>query len=340
MKQKFRNQDGYILATTLIVLVVMVILSLALIDTSSSESLQSKHYEKQLQAKYLAKSGTEIMADYIINNTDDFEILFLDKAANFPFVKDLNGGSISVDVVKTSDGLEIISEGSFKNSTEETKLLLKNIALGNEPLFYQDLEKVDQDPTKTRYKKGLGEPTISEPTSNGNLNQDKRDYTIDLNVDKKYNNIKIDDGYTLKINTHGQDRILIVDSFKIDGYINLSDDGGRVFLFVKSSATFENSYKDIKNQLIIFAMDGSKVTINPDTDKESYLYIYAPFATLELNSSAKISGSIISASDKSPTVEALDITYRPLNKLITINEYNFFDVQHLYKKDRYDNSSK
>lgn len=340
MKQKFRNQDGYILATTLIVLVVMVILSLALIDTSSSESLQSKHYEKQLQAKYLAKSGTEIMADYIINNTDDFEILFLDKAANFPFVKDLNGGSISVDVVKTSDGLEIISEGSFKNSTEETKLLLKNIALGNEPLFYQDLEKVDQDPTKTRYKKGLGEPTISEPTSNGNLNQDKRDYTIDLNVDKKYNNIKIDDGYTLKINTHGQDRILIVDSFKIDGYINLSDDGGRVFLFVKSSATFENSYKDIKNQLIIFAMDGSKVTINPDTDKESYLYIYAPFATLELNSSAKISGSVISASDKSPTVEALDITYIPLNKPIIINGYAFFDTKHLYKKDRYDNFSK
>jgi len=127
------NQKGIILPLVLLFVVVSTILGLAALNASSADMRHGLHNENKLQAYYLAKSGAQTLAEYIINLSyhSDFDEMdqFLDRISNNmsdeAFVKD---GSLRIKTIRHEldgqDILDIISTGYYKGVSETVTLSL------------------------------------------------------------------------------------------------------------------------------------------------------------------------------------------------------------------------
>lgn len=97
-----KNERGLALPTVLILMTALTILGLTLLGVGLSQAARTVHQEKKEQAFYIAKSGADAIASYII---DKYNPMTLTEEA----ITDLNNGYLNQDISLPSP-----SPGTFK----------------------------------------------------------------------------------------------------------------------------------------------------------------------------------------------------------------------------------
>jgi hypothetical protein len=129
MKQLFKDKRGSAIITVLIVMGVLTLLGAAVLQYSVNDNLQVHNDERRMQAHYLARSGAEAVANYIINHPDEADEL-LGKAAKpvEPDEETLQAklkGTFDVVVTKSGDGYLITSTGHVDDFERTVKLTME-----------------------------------------------------------------------------------------------------------------------------------------------------------------------------------------------------------------------
>jgi type II secretory pathway component PulK len=107
VNQVFKGEKGSALITVLIVMGVLTVLGAALLHYSLTDNLQVINDEKRMQAHYLARSGAEAVADYIMKNPDGVDELLGKKTESV----ELGEGTFQVEVTKRDNG-ELLIEST------------------------------------------------------------------------------------------------------------------------------------------------------------------------------------------------------------------------------------
>jgi hypothetical protein len=132
MNQVFKGEKGSALITVLIVMGVLTVLGAALLHYSLTDNLQVFNDEKRMQAHYLARSGAEAVADYIMKNPDGADELLGKKTESV----ELGEGTFQVEVTKKDNGeLLIESTGEVDDFERKVKLTLKPCSPFDAALF-------------------------------------------------------------------------------------------------------------------------------------------------------------------------------------------------------------
>ena len=107
-----RNEQGSALLFAMVVTIILLFLGGALGLFSMVEQRQVQLAEADLQAYYLARSGADAVAQYIIdehNDVDLSKIVGVGYSQDVPFGPD---GTISVEIEETTSGFLIRSKGT------------------------------------------------------------------------------------------------------------------------------------------------------------------------------------------------------------------------------------
>ncbi len=133
IKKYINNQKGMTLPLVITVFMVAMILGASVVTMSGSDNMLSIHQDHKTQAYYLAKSGAETMAKYIIDKStsDSFIVTsqFLDSISNkTSTAAGVENGSIVIQTVKRTesgqDKLDLISTATYGNASETVILTL------------------------------------------------------------------------------------------------------------------------------------------------------------------------------------------------------------------------
>jgi hypothetical protein len=132
VNQVFKGEKGSALITVLIVMGVLTVLGAALLHYSLTDNLQVINDEKRMQAHYLARSGAEAVADYIMKNPDGVDELLGKKTEPV----ELGEGTFQVEVTKKDNGeLLIESKGEVDDFIRTVKLTMVPYGLGDFAIF-------------------------------------------------------------------------------------------------------------------------------------------------------------------------------------------------------------
>ena len=132
MHQVCKGEKGSALITVLIVMGVLTVLGAALMHYSMTDNLQVFNDEKRMQAHYLARSGAEAVADYIMKNPENADELLGKETEPV----ELGKGTFQVEVTKRDNGeLLIESTGDVDGFIRTVKLTLEPHSLGDYAVF-------------------------------------------------------------------------------------------------------------------------------------------------------------------------------------------------------------
>ncbi len=126
------NQKGFALPLALMVMVFFVMLSGALVQYSLSENKLSSLDMKRMQAHYIAQSGAEAVAAYIINNPQSAKNL-INKTSD-PRVS-LGEGTFAATVTGEVDGPLTISSTGYVNAYAPAREISETVSLSLVPQF-------------------------------------------------------------------------------------------------------------------------------------------------------------------------------------------------------------
>ena len=123
---KIKSENGFALAMTILVLAVLTILAVILLSLSLSETKLAAHQSDKKQAYYLARSGAEAVATYIIKTPNADSDLF-DRTSNLN--SNLSSGEFSVQVEGLATGPTLYNvlvrgTGTVKNVQNTAAVLL------------------------------------------------------------------------------------------------------------------------------------------------------------------------------------------------------------------------
>lgn len=140
-----KNSKGLALGTVLILASILTLLGITIWNYSSRDVLGAERAEKKMQAYYLAKSGADAVAQYIITNPDNMNMShyiesLIDAPESTPTKLDEDTpGHFRVKVEKDRDNnLVIASTGTVDNINETVQVKLypnKNIPVIDVALF-------------------------------------------------------------------------------------------------------------------------------------------------------------------------------------------------------------
>lgn len=267
------NNKGMVLVLVVMIMAVLMLLGTALMAVGISESKMSSLEENHLKAHYIAQSGVDIAAKYIMDNPQQAVTLFLNKST--AITGNLGAGTFSAALSGDTTKMKITSVGvlSSENARETVYLELASIANSNmlfENLVYTgsalDLDKVNC----TGPLQSAG--TITYPTKdiNGNLytsawpvkpyqamnmapfiipvydNKDSlllpNNGTATINSPAEYTDITVPNGATLTLDasaSDGQILEIVVTNLYNKGDIKIT--GGKVILFVRQTLEIQTS---------------------------------------------------------------------------------------------------
>ena len=130
MKSKFFNESGSVLALTLVIMLVLMILGTALLNMSLAENKFAIKQEDKMQAYYIARSGAQAVAEYmVLDNHGDAKNMVGTSATN----NSVGGGSFTVSVTQdpvNASIINVVSTGNFKNTTQSAKLNVYKTSAG------------------------------------------------------------------------------------------------------------------------------------------------------------------------------------------------------------------
>lgn len=136
MKGFIKSESGSVLAMTLIVMLVLGILGTVLLNISLAENKFANHNEDKMQAYYIARSGAQAVAEYMVqdNNDDAVDIIGFSTVAN----DQIGGGEFSLDVQEDatdSNTINIVSTGTYNGITQTAKIQVTKTSEGIGGLF-------------------------------------------------------------------------------------------------------------------------------------------------------------------------------------------------------------
>ncbi|MGI6405251.1 MAG: DUF7305 domain-containing protein [Syntrophaceticus sp.] len=135
MKQLFKDKRGSAIITVLIVMGVLTLLGAAVLQYSVNDNLQVHNDERRMQAHYLARSGAEAVANYIMNHSDEVDELVGKETEPV----ELGKGTFKVKVTEQNpEGLLIESTGYVDDFERTVKLQLvpyESYGLGDFAVF-------------------------------------------------------------------------------------------------------------------------------------------------------------------------------------------------------------
>jgi hypothetical protein len=128
-----KNKNGMVLPLVLIILFVLMILGVTILNISNADNRHSIYQDNKLQAHYIAKSGAQTMATYLIEKSHsmsyiDINELIDDISDKTSEVINFDSGDFVIKTVKRSvDGqekLDIISKGNYRGITDTVTVTL------------------------------------------------------------------------------------------------------------------------------------------------------------------------------------------------------------------------
>lgn len=135
------NQNGSSLSLILVIMLVLGILGSTLLFLNTSEARQVAKETKKVQAYYIAKSGAEAIAEYIIDSSnnldeDEFESLVLDlirseKSNPLSF----GNGIVEIDISGETSEINILSTGKIDSVTNGIRITLKKVGTNYYKIF-------------------------------------------------------------------------------------------------------------------------------------------------------------------------------------------------------------
>jgi type II secretory pathway pseudopilin PulG len=131
-KKYNKNEQGSALITVLLVMVVLMILGAALMNTSVAENRFATKNEDRLQAYYIARTGAQAVAEFIIHG-DASDIIGKTSEPN----TQIGGGNFTVSVEEDEEDniYNIISIGEYNGTTQTAKIRLTTTGTGTGGIF-------------------------------------------------------------------------------------------------------------------------------------------------------------------------------------------------------------
>jgi len=129
-----KNENGSALPLVLVIILILGILGSMLLFLNITEARQVAREEKRVQAYYIAKSGAQAMAEYIINYPEEVENLTTEVSSNST---KLGKGEVTVNLFKSDEEIVIISTGKVDTVENEVTLILRETSTGYSKILWK-----------------------------------------------------------------------------------------------------------------------------------------------------------------------------------------------------------
>ena len=327
-----RNNKGSALILVILIMMVLTILGTSFLFISVSENKFVQMQERKMKAYYVARSGADALAQYIIlNPLRTEELVNMTDVASSDFatgdIEDI--GSFEIDVVDQSNNNTIIklaSEGNVMGTVQAANvyLYMMTSSLVFDKAIYtnSDLDisnmKVTGDISskgKITYKAGdsnnsyhgiaypfttriLPEPVFPNPTLVSNVPIKIEDGELSINDSSTYDEITVTKNGTMSINAYNKVVKVVIDKLTIDESLSINTpDNGRVELYINELITITNkgviNNSGYSSNLFIYLKKDS--LLDMQAGKVLNGYIYGPYATVYVQSEwSVINGAVIS----------------------------------------------
>lgn len=316
----FRKEErGSILVLVLVIVAVLFITGIALAGAASTNLVQAVRQEKKTQAFLLARSGAEATAAYLIDHPEEAETLInsgegtgsLDHGSFAVAVEPLEEGNLLINSCGTYEGVTIkISLELLRTSVElevphfdravfsTTNLLIPD---KNKSKVFGDVESkgtIDGNPESGYHKYPNSKRVYPSPSFPNDISATADELTVKnhefdtITSDRYLKKLAVDNHGTLYIDTTVYDVIrLVVEDVHIKGSLQIQG-GGRLLLYVLNKAELQTPHSSTAGgALIIFVQDGK--SLETIAHSEMNAYVYAPNATVGVQSHSKVYGAII-----------------------------------------------
>jgi len=373
MRKNLKPQKGYALVLVIVVAAALTILGSALMTLSLSETKFSINQSNQLQARYISQAGLDTVAKYVINDptkavngTQISSNSFISGGSFVTTITGDNGSPIklkSVGTVGTNTATLYLEMTPTSNSTST---IFNNVVYSpkdldvsggtiNGPIQSSGMITVNNEKTINSYTGSDGKiydfkentamtlPPFIIPTLMNKGDLSIGNDSSSISGDAQYGDISIGPNGTLTFTppVNGILRI-VANSIDCKGDINIANNGGKVYLFVKDSVTMQTPHSSSSINLVIFLgnydasgnyiLDGNGFSGEFQTKGNGSFdgYIYGPKARINNNSSSTINGSIICDTF---SLSNFTVNYVPLN-----SNFDFSNILiSSYKKSLYSN---
>ena len=114
--KSLKSNEGFALVATLLIIVITLTLVTVLINISLSEYKQAELNKNDVKAYYLARSGAEMVVDYMINKNDT-GVTNLELDSN---------SSVTFDVDENGDKIRVCSRASLVKLISNTPKIIQN----------------------------------------------------------------------------------------------------------------------------------------------------------------------------------------------------------------------
>jgi hypothetical protein len=306
MKNKSNNENGSALAMVLIIMVVLMILGTALLSISLAENKFSIKNEDKLQAYYIARSGAQSVAEYLVKGEN--AALVLNKSSEEETL--ITGGkyqvTVSYPIAGNTKVVDVTSIGTFKDVSQTSIIRLEetNVGLG---MFEHTIFAYD----------GVGMSSgnsvnnvaiVGSISSNGpiTVNSSSGGYTVNGSYpNQSYPFVPINKPATTPISAITTDVTLVAGSnVHIETpYINMNNSDtitvngtGAANLYITGASGSTNINSSIKGsitiaanaQLNIFLLNNTTIDLSGSPNITGKIFIYAPYGTIELGSATNL----------------------------------------------------
>ncbi|KAB2951654.1 hypothetical protein F9B85_11515 [Heliorestis acidaminivorans] len=336
------NNRGSALPLALIAMVVLLTLGTALATYSNSDVKQVAFNEKSMQAYYLARSGADAVADWIIRNPGEVgQLQGKSSTAEVPF----GSGRFSIEAVQVDEStgrVTIHSKGIVGDTSQEVKLLISKEdsidffadalrTAGTQPLNLNNVtiygnvssnsaqEITGGTVTGSRtHNAGIDHPlpdfdSLSLPSRNYTETGTGSNKTITISEDGYYGNLTMQNGELVFHTTSSEQKLKVLfDLFELKTKMRIVGDG-QVYLYVRNRAIFQtpNVEMDKPDKFTVLLDSGSQIDIWANST--FYGVIYGPEAKLRMNGNSHIVGSVICELLVDHTSKNITITHRELS---------------------------
>lgn len=133
IKKNLKNKSGMVIPVVIVVFVVLMTIGIAAINLGSSDYRHSIYQNNKAQAFYLAKSGAQTFADYLIEKsyTESYASMMSlidDISDNTSDVTNFEDGEIIISVERRTENnqekLRITSQGTYRNVSDTVTVSL------------------------------------------------------------------------------------------------------------------------------------------------------------------------------------------------------------------------
>lgn len=315
------NKRGSSLVMTIFLVMLLSVMALSLFTIMVSDKKQVVQQEDKMQSYYLARSGADVVAEYIIENPSRLSSIVTAGTGNFSFgdINEYSVLSVSAEYYDSpfageAKSVLINSIGHVDNRVDELSLLLERITMDHAIFSEHDIDLGAMDVVDGDV--GSNGSITGDPNTRIGDDYEYMDMTIHTQAFPNYSDeVDIDENsdYTFTVQNSDIDNIhlnlpsgtitfevpneddeisLVVDDFYAKGDIVIEGDG-RVTLYIKTIANFQTPSMTVgdPDQLIIYLDAGAALSLSTPLGFSGR--IIGPEATVSLSSNSTLTGSVI-----------------------------------------------